>query len=116
MMDSGRTALSPPVIRMTEPGNQDYFARKTPQPVIWFEVEDFLRYFDHFRNPSGVQRVQFEIYRAAQTLDGISDQVRFCRLRIYSKRVHLVDFGEIRSAYLNTHVRLAPWRSFWEPP
>src|SRR6266566_8245433 len=115
MMDSGRTALSPPAIRMTEPGNEDYFARKTRQPVIWFEVEDFLRYFDHFCNPSGVQRVQFEIYRAAKTLDGISDRVRFCRLSIYSKRLHMVDFGEIRSAYLNPPGRIAPWKTFWEP-
>ena len=72
---------------MKEPEQQDYCADGTGQSVIWFEVEDFLRYFDHFRNPSGVQRVQFEIYRAAQTLDGISDRVRFCRLSIYSKRV-----------------------------
>jgi len=66
------------------------------QPVVWFEVEDFLRYLDHFRNPSGVQRVSFEIYRAAKTLDGLSERVRFCRLSIYSKRLQPVDFGEIR--------------------
>ena len=85
------------------------------QPVIWFEVEDFLRYLDHFRNPSGVQRVQFEIYRVAKTLDGISDRVRFCRLSIYSKRLQPVDFGQIRSAYLNPPGRIAPWKTFWEP-
>ena len=61
MMDSARTALSPSVTRMEASGKEDYFARKARAPVIWFEVEDFLRYLDHFRNPSGVQRVQFEI-------------------------------------------------------
>jgi glycosyltransferase involved in cell wall biosynthesis len=110
MMDSVRTALSPSVRK-----EDDDFARKTPQPVIWFEVEDFLRYFDHFCNPTGVQRVQFEIYRAAKTLYGLSDRVRFCRLSIYSKRLHMVDFGEILSAYLNPPGRIAPWKTFWEP-
>jgi len=100
---------------MKEPEQQDYCADDIGQSVIWFEVEDFLRYFDHFRNPSGVQRVQFEIYRAAQTLGAISDRVRFCRLSIYSKRPHMIDFGEIRSAYLNPPGRIAPWKTFWEP-
>ena len=115
MMDSARTALSPSVTRVEESGKEDYFARTAREPVIWFEVEDFLRYLDHFRNPSGVQRVQFEIYRVAKTLDGISDRVRFCRLSIYSKRLQPVDFGEIRSAYLNPLGRIAPWKTFWEP-
>src|SRR5215813_10141723 len=115
MMDSARTALSPSVTRMEESGKEAYFARTTRGPVIWFEVEDFLRYLDHFSNPSGVQRVQFEIYRVAKTLDGVSDRVRFCRLSIYSKRLQPVDFEEIRSAYLNPLGRIAPWKTFWEP-
>src|SRR5262249_8139383 len=106
-------ALSPSVIRMKEPGKEDYSAGNTRQPVIWFEVEDFLRYFDHFRNPSGVQRVSFEIYRVAKTLDRISARVRFCRLSIYSKRLHTVDFGVIRSAYLSPLGSIAPWKTFW---
>lgn len=36
------------------------------RPVVWFEVEDFLRYFDHFRNPTGLQRVPFEIFAEAE--------------------------------------------------
>src|SRR5262249_14062976 len=99
---------------MKEPQKEDHFARKTRQPVIWFEVEDFFRYFDHFCNPSGVQRVSFEICRAATTLDGLSERVRFCRLSIYSKRLHTVDFGEIRSVYLNPPGSIAPWKTFWE--
>jgi hypothetical protein len=83
----------------TDEGESDHGNGMNRRPVVWFEVEDFLRYLDHFRNPSGVQRVQFEIYRVAETLDGISDRVRFCRLSIYSKRLQPVDVGEIRSAY-----------------
>ena len=115
MTDNATTALSRSVIRVKEPQKEDHFARKTRQPVIWFEVEDFFRYFDHFCNPSGVQRVSFEICRAATTLDGLSERVRFCRLSIYSKQLHTVDFGEIRSVYLNPPGSIAPWKTFWEP-
>ena len=115
MIDNATTALSRSVIRAKEPQKEDHFARKTRQPVIWFEVEDFFRYFDHFCNPSGVQRVSFEICRAATTLDGLSERVRFCRLSIYSKQLHTVDFGEIRSVYLNPPGSIAPWKTFWEP-
>ena len=57
------------------------------EPVIWFEVEDFLRYFDHFRNPTGLQRVPFEIYVEAVRLYGSSGRVRFCRLSISIRRM-----------------------------
>ncbi len=57
------------------------------QPVVWFEVEDFLRYFDHFRSPTGLQRVPFEIYLEAERLYGHSGRVRFCRLSAYSKQL-----------------------------
>src|SRR5262249_36248513 len=50
----------------TDEGESDHCNGMNRQPVVWFEVEDFLRYLDHFRNPSGVQRVSFEIYRAAK--------------------------------------------------
>ena len=90
-------------------------ARKPRQPVIWFEVEDFLRYFDHFPNPTGVQRVSFELYRAAKALYGRSERVRFCRLSVYSKRLHAIGFDAIRSAYLNPPGSTAPWKTFWEP-
>src|SRR5215467_4109185 len=111
------SAKSPPLSSLlpTDEGESDHCNGMNRQPVVWFEVEDFLRYLDHFRNPSGVQRVSFEIYRAAKTLDGLSERVRFCRLSIYSKRLQPVDFGEIRSAYLNPPGRIAPWKTFWEP-
>src|ERR1700680_6222 len=85
----------------TNESKEDPCIRGNTRPAIWFEVEDFLRYFDHFRNPSGVQRVSFEIYRAAKTLYGPSGRVRFCRLSVYNQRLHAIGFDAIRSAYLN---------------
>ncbi len=85
------------------------------EPVIWFEVEDFLRYFDHFRNPTGLQRVPFEIYVEAVRLYGRTGRVRFCRLSIYSKQFRAISFDAISSAYLKPPGARAPWRTIWAP-
>src|SRR5271166_401569 len=112
---SAGTALSPSVIRMNDPGKGDHCARTTRQPTIWFEVEDFLRYFDHFRNPTGTQRLSFEIYSSVNLLHGRSGRVGFCRLSVFTKRFHSIRFDAIRSAYLNPLGSTAPWKAFWEP-
>jgi glycosyltransferase involved in cell wall biosynthesis len=83
--------------------------------VLWFEVEDFLRYFDHFRNPTGMQRVPFEIFVEAERLYGGSGRVRFCRLSVYTKQFEPVGFDAIISAYLNPPGASAPWKTIWEP-
>jgi glycosyltransferase involved in cell wall biosynthesis len=84
-------------------------------PVVWFEVEDFLRYFDHFGNPTGLQRVPFEIFAEAERLYGRAGRVRFCRLSVYTKQFRQVDFGAIISAYLNPPGAGAPWKTVWAP-
>jgi glycosyltransferase involved in cell wall biosynthesis len=90
-------------------------ARAGREPVIWFEVEDFLRYFDHFRNPTGLQRVPFEIYVEAVRLYGGTGRVRFCRLSVYSKQLRAISFDAISAAYLNPLGARAPWRTIWAP-
>ncbi|HEX4409716.1 MAG TPA: glycosyltransferase family 1 protein [Xanthobacteraceae bacterium] len=85
------------------------------QPVVWFEVEDFLRYFDHFRNPTGLQRVPFEIYLEAERLYGNSGRIRFCRLSAYSKQLNPIGFEAISTQYLNPPGAAAPWHSIWAP-
>jgi glycosyltransferase involved in cell wall biosynthesis len=84
-------------------------------PVVWFEVEDFLRYFDHFRNPTGLQRVPFEIFVEAERLYSRSARVRFCRLSAYTKQFQPVAFDTIMSAYLKPPGAKAPWKTIWEP-
>jgi glycosyltransferase involved in cell wall biosynthesis len=89
--------------------------RNGRQPVVWFEVEDFLRYFDHFRNPTGLQRVAFEMFVEAERLYGAGGRIRFCRLSIYSKKFVPIDFDVVVSAYLNPQGVNAPWKTIWEP-
>src|SRR5258707_8631964 len=50
------------VSRVRKRMGMDDGGRNDRRPVVWFEVEDFLRYFDHFPNPTGSQRVPFEIF------------------------------------------------------
>jgi glycosyltransferase involved in cell wall biosynthesis len=85
------------------------------QPVVWFEVEDFLRYFDHFRNPTGLQRVPFEIYVEAARLYGDTGRVRFCRLSVYAKQFEAIGFDAVSAAYFDPPGARAPWKSIWEP-
>jgi glycosyltransferase involved in cell wall biosynthesis len=88
---------------------------QTREPVVWFEVEDFLRYFDHFRNPTGLQRVPLEIYLEAERLYGRTGRVRFCRLSVYAKRFQAIDFDTVISAYADPPGARAPWQTIWAP-
>jgi hypothetical protein len=73
-------------------------SRKRREPVVWFEVEDFLRYFDHFSNPTGLQRVPFEIFAEADKLHGRTSRVRFCRISVYTKQFKAIGFRDILAA------------------
>jgi glycosyltransferase involved in cell wall biosynthesis len=84
-------------------------------PVVWLEVEDFLRYFDHFRNPTGLQRVPFEMFVEAERLYGRAGRVRFCRLSVYTKQFKPIGFDAVISAYLDPPGAGAPWKTVWAP-
>jgi glycosyltransferase involved in cell wall biosynthesis len=94
---------------------RDDRVRNGHQPVVWFEVEDFVRYFDHFPNPTGLQRVAFEIFVEAERIYGASGRVRFCRLSVYNKLFMPISFDEIVAAYLNPPGAKAPWKTISEP-
>src|SRR5271170_982430 len=99
----------------SNPAVGDRDARRDGEPVVWFEVEDFLRYFDHFRNPTGLQRMPFEMYLEAERLYGNTGYVKFCRLSLYTKELRTVSFDAIVSAYLNPPGAAAPWKTIWAP-
>ena len=100
---------------INEPVRRVGYVRDDRRPVVWFEVEDFLRYFDHFRNPTGSQRVPFEIFVEAWRLYGRQGRVRFCRLSLYTKQLMPVDFDAVVSAYLNPPGASSPWKTVWAP-
>jgi hypothetical protein len=94
-----------------EPLKGDRCVGTDRRPVVWFEVEDFLRYFDHVRTPTGSQRVPFEIFVEAQRLYARQGRVRFCRLSVYTKQLIPIDFDSIISAYLKPPGANAPWKT-----
>jgi len=47
--------------------------------TIWFDAEDLIRYFQVASRPTGIQRLSFEILRAAWKRAGAGGDVRFCR-------------------------------------
>ena len=98
-----------------EPLKGDRCVGTDRRPIVWFEVEDFLRYFDHFRTPTGSQRVPFEIFVAAQRLYARQGLVRFCRLSVYTKQLMPIDFDSIILAYLKPPGANAPWKTVWAP-
>jgi glycosyltransferase involved in cell wall biosynthesis len=98
-----------------EPLKGDRYVGTDRRPVVWFEVEDFLRYFDHFRTPTGSQRVPFEIFVEAQRLYARQGRVRFCRLSVYTKQLMPIDFDSVISAYLKPPGANAPWKTVWAP-
>jgi hypothetical protein len=47
--------------------------------TIWFDVEDLINFFQTASRPTGIQRLSFEIYRAAWALGGTTEGLKFCR-------------------------------------
>jgi hypothetical protein len=43
--------------------------------AIWFEVENFLRCFDHFAHVTGIQRACLEIFAAVEEQYGGTDRL-----------------------------------------
>lgn len=77
--------------------------------VIWFEVEDFLRYFDHYTNPTGIGRVAFEVFSAAHELSSEQQPVKFCRVSMFTGRFEEVSFEQIVAAYTSGRGADSPW-------
>ena len=48
-------------------------------PRVWFDVEDLFHFAAHNARPTGIQRVCFEIYRAAMADPAMAERVGFLR-------------------------------------
>jgi glycosyltransferase involved in cell wall biosynthesis len=85
------------------------FGMKERPAAIWFEVENFLRYFEHYVTPTGIQRVCFEIFSAAHQLSGREIQINFCRLCAFTGRFEQVSYEQVSRAYVGRLGAGAPW-------
>jgi len=64
-------------------------------PRIWVEVDDFLRYFDGSLTPTGIGRVQAEIF--PQLVRLYPDRVRFVRLGRDAGEIAMLSYEKVRS-------------------
>ena len=114
----GRFTVSMKVDRMNRLGTPGDRASRPADPVIWFEVEDFLEYFDRVPKPSGIQRVQMEIFSIVNERFGGEGEVRFCRLNRFTQRFQAVDFDLLRQTFDRPPLKyaaphLVPGRNRW---
>lgn len=63
-------------------------------PRIWVEVDDFLRYFDGSLTPTGIGRVQAEIF--PHLVERFPERVSFIRLGADSRTVTLLGWRDVR--------------------
>lgn len=61
---------------------------------IWIEVDDFLRYFDGSLTPTGIGRVQAEIF--PHLAERYPDRIRFVRIGNNSRSLTLLDYQDVR--------------------
>lgn len=61
---------------------------------IWIEVDDFLRYFDGSLTPTGIGRVQAEIF--PHLAERYPDRIRFVRIGNNSRSLALLDYQDVK--------------------
>ncbi len=97
-----------------------------PGPVIWFEVEDALRWFDLAWAITGIQRVCHEVFPAAERLGGATNRIRFCRQSLFSGHFEAIGLADVMAVFDNPPGRHGPvyvlsrstgrlgvWRKAW---
>jgi len=73
--------------------------QKPAEPTIWFEVGEFLEYFHWAKSPTGIQRVQIELFAEADRRGLVPGRIRFCRLDRYTHRFMPVDFAAVAACF-----------------
>jgi len=66
-------------------------SRERAHPTLWVDVGSFLEFFRYRERPSGIQRVEMEIYTALARFGWPRAAVRFCRLERSVERFERVD-------------------------
>jgi glycosyltransferase involved in cell wall biosynthesis len=65
------------------------------RPTIWFDVGDFLEYFRYSPRPTGIQRVQIEIFAQAARHRWERGEIGFCRLLRHAEGFEAVEFQSL---------------------
>jgi glycosyltransferase involved in cell wall biosynthesis len=74
-------------------------ATRSPRPTTWFEVADFVDYFAHRARPSGIQRVQMEVFARVAAYPWWQGKLRFCQFNDQAGRFEAVTFKSLVTAF-----------------
>lgn len=69
------------------------------RPTIWFDAGDFLKYFRHARRPTGIQRVQMEVFSRVRDFHWGPGEIRFCQLNRSARGFEVVEFETLLEAF-----------------
>ena len=67
-------------------------AARSGRSTIWVDVADFLEFFRYLERPTGIQRVEMEIFRELVRLEQPWGTIRFCRLDQSADRFEDIEF------------------------
>jgi glycosyltransferase involved in cell wall biosynthesis len=70
-----------------------------PGGTLWLEAGDFLDYFELSVRPTGIQRVQMEIFAEAARLERRAGPIRFCRLDAAGSRFIPIELAELARSF-----------------
>jgi glycosyltransferase involved in cell wall biosynthesis len=87
--------------------------------TIWFDIEDLIKFFQFASRPTGIQRLSFEIYRAAWAQAGETGAVRFCRRGSARNSCRAIHFPALEAGIIaasHSAARAAEPAAIPEPP
>ncbi len=68
--------------------------------MLWLDGADFLEYFRHAMRPGGIQRVEMEIFAAAERQRAAGAAVGFCRVDPLARRVASLPYLRLAQAFI----------------
>lgn len=78
------------------------------EPVIWFEVEDVLRWFDLSWVTTGIQRVCHELVPEVARLHRAGGRVRVCRQSLFSGHFEEIELADLLAVFEDPPGRYGP--------
>lgn len=77
-----------------QPGGRAQAAGDPRPPRVWIEVDDLLRHYDGSLTPTGIDRVQAELFRPL--VASFPDRISFMRIGTDSRMISLLNYKDVR--------------------
>jgi glycosyltransferase involved in cell wall biosynthesis len=81
--------------------------------TLWFDAGDFLEFFRYLARPTGIQRVQMELFAELARAQWPRGAIRFCRLDRHVDRFESVEFEALSRAFYDLPVAGGAALTLW---